>query len=300
MIISKSALEKIRRIIDKNYRSLMVNILGARVFSEEELARLKDLGLDVEDKDSLLSLIYYNNVLNDLSSTIGPTSISEMLAQQKDRPEGEAHSAAEEHINENFKQLLEKAKASSQAGIEGIIREYNLSYRNNALQNLERPDELDKLVMQSSVGGLKQALRDYSHDAERDWDRVAITETANAVGMGSVDRVVINNRDKDLGEVYVYRIPVNDAALCKFCRRFYLDGDQSPAVYRMSTLLNNGTNYGRKKDEWKPVATATHPHDRESGILELRPGWKVLPEGRLEFIGQNAWEDYIKDKVRND
>lgn len=299
MMISKKALEKIRKIIDRNYKSLLVNVVGTRVFTEDELRRLKDLGLDTEDKDSLLSLVYYNNVLNDLISTSGPTSIDEMLAQQKGTPTGKAHKAAEEHINENFIQAVEKLKASSQAGIEGIIRDYNLTYRNNSLQNLDRPDEMDKLVMQSSVGGLKQTLRDYTQDANRDWQRVAVTETANAMGIGSVDRVVMQNKDKDLEEVYVYRIPVNDAALCKYCRRFYLDADGTPAVYRMSTLLNNGTNYGRKPVDWKPVAGATHPNDRESGVLELRPGWHVIPGGRLEFIGLDAWKDYIKKKLRD-
>jgi hypothetical protein len=299
MMISKKALDKIRKIIDKNYKALLINVVGTRVFSDDELRRLKDLGLDVEDKDSLLSLVYYNNVLNDLISTTGPTSIDDMLAQQKGKPTGEGHEAAEEHINQNFVQAVEKLKTSTQASMEGIIRDYNLTYRNNALQNLERPEEMDKLVMQSSVGGLKQSLRDYSGDATRDWNRVAVTETANAMGIGSVDRVVMQNRDKDLEEVYVFRIPVNDAALCKFCRKFYLDADGSPAVYRMSTLLNNGTNYGRKPADWKPVAGATHPNDRESGVLELRPGWKVVAEGRLEFIGVPAWKEYIKKKLRD-
>ncbi len=299
MIVSKRALEKIRKIIDKNYKSLMINVIGTKVFSDDELRRLRDMGLDTEDKDSLLSLVYYNNVLNDLISTTGPTSIDDMIAQQRSKPEGEAHVAAEEHINENFAQAVEKLKSSAQASIEGVIRDYNMAYRNNSLQNLDRPGEMDKLVMQSSVGGLKQSLRDYTHDANRDWSRVAVTETANAMGIGSVDRVVMQNKDKDLDEVYVYRIPVNDAALCKFCRKFYLDANLTPAVYRMSTLLNNGTNYGKKAMDWKPVAGATHPNDRESGVLELRQGWKVMPEGKLEFIGLDAWRDYIQKKLRD-
>lgn len=278
MIISKQALEKIKKIIDNNYHALLMTVGG--------------------DK-SLLSMIYYNNVLNDLDSTTGPISIEDMTEQQRNVPQGEAHAVAEEHINENFIQLIQKLKANSQANLEGIIRDHNLSYRNNALQNLERTDALDKLVKQSTVGGLKQKLRDLSGDANHDWQRVAVTETANAMGLGSVDRIVMQNKEKDLDEVYVYRIPVNDAALCKYCRRFYLDGDDSPAVYRMSTLLNNGSNYGRKASEWKAVAGATHPNDRESGVLELRAGWKVVAGGKLEFIGLDEWRTYIQAKLRD-
>lgn len=299
MIISKTALEKIKAIIEKNYRALAVTVLGTSVLKPEELERLRKLGFPVDNKDSLLSLIYYNNVLNDLNTTTGPLTIPEMKEQQKGKPHGEAHEVAEEHMNENFFQMIEKLKTSVQTGIEGVIRDYNFSFRNNALQNLDRPEEMEKLVKQSTVGGLKAKLRDLSGDADRDWQRVAVTETANAMGMGSVDRVVMHNKDKDLEEVYVYRIPVNDAALCKWCRKFYLDADQTPAVYRMSTLMNNGTNYGKKTVDWKAVAGATHPNDRESGVMELRAGWKVVAEGRLEFIGLDSWREYINKKLRD-
>jgi hypothetical protein len=50
---------------------------------------------------------------------------------------------------------------------------------------------------------------------------------------------------------------------------------------------------------WRPVVGATHPQDRESGILELKPGWKVLAGGRLEYIGLARWAEYIKAKVRS-
>lgn len=84
---------------------------------------------------------------------------------------------------------------------------------------------------------------------------------------------------------------------CKYCRNFYIDSDDSPKVYRMSRILNNGSNYGKKADEWKPTALATHPNCRDSQLIELRPGWKVLPGGKQTFIGLDAWQDYIRNKV---
>lgn len=300
MLISKKALEKIRAIVEHNYRSLLVNVVGKAVLSEEELAELKRAGYDTENEESLLSLIYHNNILNDLTNTTGPLSVPEMVAQQVTKHTGVIHKVAEEHLNENFAQTIEKIKAGVQAGIEGLVRDHNFSFRNNMIQNTDRPEALSGLMKQSSVGGLKRTLREYSGDAYRDWQRVAITETANAMGMGSVDRVVSQNKDADLNQVYVYRIPVNDAKLCRYCRRFYLDGDGTPAVYRLSTLLNNGSNYGKAAGDWKAVAGATHPNDRESGVMELRPGWKVTVGGKLEFIGKPEWRDYVSKKVRSE
>lgn len=299
MIVSKKTLEKIKKIIENNYRGLLISITGPSVLSEEELLVLKRAGYDVKDKDSLLSLIYYNNVINDLSSQMGPISILEMQKQQQAKPSDAMHRAVEEHLNENFAQVVEKLKSDVQAKTEGLIRDYNITHRNKVVQNKDRPKEIDKLVKQSSVGGLKEVLRDSLEGSEKDFERLAITETSNALGMGSVDRIVAQNKDKKHSEIYVYRIPVNDALLCKFCRKFYLDGDESPAVYRLSQILNNGSNYGKKSIDWKAVSGATHPNERCSGILELRPGWKVTPGGKVDFIGYEGWKEYISSKIRD-
>lgn len=299
MLVSKEALEKIRNVVEKNYNSLLITLLGKNAFSKEELQKLESLGVDTDKNDSLLQMIYYNYVLNDMKANDAPRNISEMQQQQMVKPVGQAHEVAEEHVDANFKHVVDKLKADVQSSIEGVIRDANLSYRNNALQNLNRPEEVDQLVKDSMVGQLKQTLRDLSGDVSRNFNRIAVTEVANALGMGSVDRVVIQNRDKHPEDIYVYRIPVVDAALCKFCRKFYLDEDGTPTLYRLSTLLNNGTNYGKKTDQWKAVAGATHPNDRESGILQLRPGWKVGPGGRAEYMGLEKWDAYVRDKLKS-
>lgn len=299
MIISKEALDKIKKIINKNYKSLLINVLGRKVFTEEELKELEKLGVGTSNETSLLSLIYYHNVLNPPDSKTAPTSISDMLRQQQVKPSEEAHKVAEDHLNESLTHWTERLSADAESGIEAIIRDNNIKYRNNALQNLDRSDSADRLVMESTIGGLKQVLRDYSGDADKDWERVAVTSTSEALSMGSADRIIMQNRDKDLNEVYVYKIVVKDAALCKYCRKFFLDNDNTPVVYKLTTLLNNGnTNYGRKAPEWLPVIGPIHPRCRESGILELRPGWAVKSDGALDFIGQDKWPEYIDKKVR--
>ena len=232
MIVSKEGLEKIRKIIEKGYNSILLSTLGNSVFTAEQLEELSRQGLDITKTESLLEMIYYNNVLNQPGDTTAPLSISEMRKQQANRPTGDAHDSAEEHINESFKHVTDKMRSNVQSQIEGIIRDNNLAYRGNALQNRDRPDDIDQLVKESTLGELKQKLRAYGDGgATHAWDRIAVTETANAIGLGSVDRVVMANPESHPEDVFVYRIPVVDAALCKFCRNFYLDGVGSPAVF---------------------------------------------------------------------
>lgn len=300
MVTSSETLRKIREIIDKHYSAMIVSALGAQVLSDEEVARLRDQGMDVDNRESLLELIYNHNFINNPLTPNSPTSVEDMISQQSQpgiKPEGEAHNYAIESLNENTRQIIEKLKEDVKTRVEGIVRQNNDRYKMNALQNLDRSDIADRMVKESSLGEVKRMLRDTSGDANRDWQRVALTEMSNAIGAGSVDRIVSNNPQKDLNEVYVYRIIVGDSLTCKHCRRFYGDVGQSPKLYKLSTLLGNGSNYGKKQDEWKPVVGATHPNTRTSQIIELKPGFMVQPGGSVTFIGLDKWQDYINSTL---
>lgn len=302
MVTSRETIERIREIIQKHYARLVISVLGKDALSPKELKELESLGVDTSNPDSLMSMVYYHNFINHPVDEISPTSIEDMKAQQSVgglKPKGEAHDYTVENINDKTKQYIDKLKLDVMTRVEGIIRENNDSYKMNALQNLDRTDVLDDLVKESSLGKLKQKLRDTAGDGNRDWTRVAITEMSNAIGVASVDRIVSDNTGKELDDVYVFRITVKDAKTCKWCRRFYDDKDGSPKLYKLSTLLGNGSNYGKKTDSWMPVIGATHPNERCSQMIELKPGYKLQTDGSVSYIGLDKWNDYIFEKLQN-
>lgn len=301
MVTNKETIEKIREIISKHYSRLVVSVLGRDALSQKELKELESLGVDTSNQDSLMSLVYYHNFINHPIDEISPSSVEDMKAQQSVqglKPQGEAHDYTVENINDKTKQLIQKMKVDVMTRIEGIIRENNDTYKMDALQNLDRTDLMDELTKESTLGKLKQRLKDTSGDGTRDWTRIALTEMSNAIGLGSVDRIVSNNVGSDLDDVYVFRITVKDAKTCKWCRRFYDDKDGSPKLYRLSTLLSNGSNYGKKTDSWLPVVGATHPNERCSQMLELKPGFKLQTDGTVTYIGLDKWKDYIVNKLQ--
>lgn len=301
MVTKKATIEKIREIIGKHYARLAVSVLGRDALSEKELKELEAQGIDTSNKDSLLSLVYNHNFINHPVDDISPKSVEDMKSQQSVQgltPKGEAHEYTLENINDKTKQYIEKLKLDMMTKVEAIIRENNDSYKMDALQNLDRQDVLDELMKESSLGKLKQKLKDTSGEGSRDWLRVAITEMSNAIGIASVDRIVSDNRDSDLDEVYVFRITVKDAKTCKWCRRFYDDDDGSPKLYRLSSLLANGSNYGKKTDEWQAVIGATHPNERCSQVNELKPGFALTPDGKPNYIGLDKWKDYVLQKLQ--
>lgn len=301
MVTSKATLEKIREIINKHYNRLIVSVLGSKALNLEQLKQLQQLGYDVTNSNSLMEIIYNHNFINPVGKPGAPTSLPDMQAQQKVtgiKPVGEAHDYTITSIEDATKQYIEKLKMDVSTRIEGIIRQNNDQYKLNALQNIDRSFEADQLVKESSLGKVRQMLRDTAKEGNRDWQRVAVTEMGNAIGVASVDRIVGENKDKNLNEVFVYRIPVNDSKTCKYCRRFYNEED-SYKLYRLSTLLGNGTNYGRKTDQWLPVIGSTHPNSRTSQIIELPPGWIIGSGGKLKYIGLDKWSNYIHEKLHS-
>lgn len=296
-VVDKQTINRIRDRIESKYAKLAIMILGRENVPASYRAMHPDL-----DGEPILEKVYYHNYLNEENAEGAPDTLSGMISQQSQRgvlPSGEAHEIAVNYVNSNLLELLEKHKAEVTSRLIGIIQDSNNRYKNNALTDLDRPEQVDDLLKEQSIQQIKSRLRDYTQDANRNWDRIAVTETSNALGMGSADRIVAQNKGtKDADDIYVYRINPNDAATCKYCRAFYIDDDGSPKVYRLSTILNNGSNYGMKADAWKPVAGATHPNCRDSQLLELKPGWKVQSGGSVTWIGLDKWnKEYIQNKL---
>lgn len=301
MVTRKATIEEIRQIIEKKYAQLTISVLGRGVFSPEELQRLEDAGIDTSNRQSLLSLVYNHNFINHPVDIDSPQDIKDMERQQAVtglKPEGEAAEYTTTNINDKTRQYIEKMKLDAMTRLEAIIRENNDAYKMDALKNLDRSPMFDEMIKESTLGKVKQALRDTAKDANRDWTRVALTEMSNAIGISSVDRIVSDNMSSDLDDIYVYRLTVRDSKTCKYCNRFYNDSrDGSPKLYRLSTLLSNGSNFGKKPDSWMPVAGATHPNERCSQTIELKPGWKLLVGGKVTYIGLDKWRDYINEKL---
>ena len=89
----------------------------------------------------------------------------------------------------------------------------------------------------------------------RDVDRVSDFILHNAHDMGRAQQIKRAHGAK----AEAYKIVFDQA--CETCVTLYLtDGMGSqPKVFTIDELIANGSNIGRKKNDWKPVIGATHP-----------------------------------------
>jgi len=300
MVTSSKIIQKIKDIIDGRYANLLISLVGKNSLSPEDLKKLRSKGVRISDNPSLLELAYYHALLHHRNDDQKPTSLEEMKTHQNlaKKPKRKEFEYSAKHTNESMKLAVEKMKTDITTRIISAIQENNQTSKFNSLRTQPQTEEVQKLVRESTVGQLKRKLRDMSGDANRDWQRIAVTEVSHAIAAGAADQVISQNEGLDPNEIYVYKISVQDSALCNFCKQFYVDSDGSPKLYTLNYLLGNGSNFGKKKSEWLPTVGPAHPRDRESGILELKPGFMLLPGGHSTYIGPKEWNEYLIKKLQ--
>lgn len=103
----------------------------------------------------------------------------------------------------------------------------------------------------------KSELHHTLNEKDRDLERVAYYEINDAIKQGQAAKLMADgNVDK-----LVYKMPLSTA--CAQCRHLYLQEDgKTPRVFKLSQMISNGTNIGRK------------PHPIKGG--------KVNPAGRID------------------
>lgn len=124
-----------------------------------------------------------------------------------------------------------------------------------------------------SADRLASELGNRTQDWARDWRRIAVTELQGALN----DAVAIRTLRLDGPEGRIARIPETNA--CEACKTLFLDGDGRPRIFTVAEIVANGTNVGKKRDEWRPTVWGIHPR--------CRCGTQRVPAG---FAFNGAWE----------
>lgn len=133
----------------------------------------------------------------------------------------------------------------------------------------------DALGAGADWGALSVTLRREMGKSSRDWQRVARTELQGAYNEGVLAAGITRFGD----QARIARIPESDA--CKRCLDLFLDNGR-PIIFDARDIINNGTNVGRKPDEWKATIWPIHPNCR-CDTVSVPPGhnfsdsWDLIP-----------------------
>lgn len=135
--------------------------------------------------------------------------------------------------------------------------------------------------------GVTAVISDIGHqtgDWTKDLGRIVDTEMNNILQQGRVVQII---RDARGGDPLVYKDVFPGA--CRHCIRLYLTKGigSEPRVFRLSQLVANGTNIGRKVKDWRAVVGTTHPFCR-CLIHSLKAGMR-WDKTKHRFVYDERW-----------
>jgi hypothetical protein len=121
-------------------------------------------------------------------------------------------------------------------------------------------------------------LGDQSGDWSRDLARIAATEKQRAMQEGQAREMVKRHGDPET--ISVAKIPSPSA--CAHCTRLHLTNGQGspPIVFKLSELIANGSNVGRKARDWRVTVQPLHPFC-ECALVRVPEGWGFDEFGNL-------------------
>lgn len=275
-LLTPEQLQEIRQIVEDHHDAFVVNTVGPEVVTTEVLARLRDQGLVNVKIESVKDAYVYGQLMAMMQSPqVANMSFEQFKQHIRRNPiplsEAEMHAVrmAQMNAGQYCKGLgnrvniatgdtLIEADAAFRARTEGIIRDAT------AL-NIARRETVQKL---------KSDLSWASKDWARDWSRIAATEKQTAMQRGVADHY----RGRYGGDVLVAKRPMPDA--CRHCKRVFLGPDGQPRIFKLRTLEENGTNVGRRANDWLPVVGTVHPHC-QCQLIRVPAGWGFNEEGQM-------------------
>lgn len=164
-------------------------------------------------------------------------------------------------------QSIEQVKLKAQVNIDSINQRITSTVLNTALQSDLQMWQAIKEVIPAALENdtprykVIQMLREKTGDMARDWHRVAHTEMWDAKLQGEAEAILDNKSplSSQGAETLVYKKPAPNA--CAKCKQLYLESDGvTPRVFKLSELMSNGNNYGKKQADWLPTLGVLHPN----------------------------------------
>lgn len=264
MVLTLAQINDILGILRKHKLVLIAEQLGLNFLSQQDKDILTAAGIDLTKYTNSKGVIEHAYLFGILSEALGDDRAKKMnyVQFQKFIKSGNFIPLTED---EEFALQQLKLRAYTDLNSLGnriatgtsntIIRANQITKKK--LQDVVKDKAQEAVKMRWSAKKLASELGHATGDWARDWQRIAtylLTEAYNAGRAKSIER--------EYGADAEVWFDVKDE-VCKHCRELYLtdpdDENSEPKVFKLSEIIANGNNIGRKVDEWLPVIPPVHP-----------------------------------------
>lgn len=264
-MFTKNQINKIFDIIEFNTTFFIGGNLGTDILKKDDWAVLDKFGVkkDAFSKDiTPYEQSYYlgklASVLKTQTSKIGFSDLKKYFQQSQYVPLTELDNQILSHLKDTTYSHIKNLERGIKTDISGILNageiDHKLYYEDLIKEELTRA-VTEKDTVKSIVSRIGEKTRDW----ERDLGRIAETEMQNAYSYGKFNDYIAKFKDSNF---HLYKEVYPGA--CRHCIRLLTTkgiGSQ-PILFTPQQLLKNGTNIGRKPQDWKATIGALHPFCR--------------------------------------
>jgi hypothetical protein len=296
---------KIHQLIVDHHLAFTVDVLGPDAISRADYQRLVRQGL-LKDKP-----LEHAQVAIQAAHTVGKLATNdpnltkmkpdqfwrfvETAPPQFSQQERDAMTASRSVVG----RLITNLGVGLLNEFEQTTHEEGAKLRHEALATVQHEVALG-IARRSSRSEIEKRLKKKLDETERNWSLVVTTELHNAQEHGKALGLARGGRDP-----LVFKRPRPDA--CRFCKALFLVKGGRPRVFRLSELVNNGTNFSRRArrpvmrgagaTQWKPVVGCVHP-GCQCEMYELPDGMTLDSDGKMIVSMKKSIADELSADLR--
>lgn len=249
-ILTPKQIQEVMQIVDSYQTVFIASSIGTDVLTDYEKWLLKESGFDIKKLkgiDSNLDQAYKFGILsNGLKETVVKKmtypDFKRMLEKQNFLPLTPTEIARSNYLKERAY---------------GDVRVFGSRIQND-VRSIIMDESQKGLDSKKTAGSISKEIGRKTGDWERDFDRISDYVLHHSFNEGRVSEMQRQGGSTQLVYFDVY------PGACKHCIRLYLTGPvgSEPKVFTIKELRDNGTNIGRKVEDWKPTISGIHPHCR--------------------------------------
>ncbi len=284
MLLTPKQLEEVFSIIELNHIIYGGQTIGTDILSPADKLMLKKFNIDINDlKQNFPQLVqsYHwgrlSAALKNQASKVEYNDFLKYLKKGQYIPLNKREQASLKYIKQNTYSHINGLGDKIKQTTNGIIIEEDRKLRDKYQETIG--EELQRGVEQrKSVQEISSDIAHKTGDWGRDMNRIIDTEMNNAFQEGRADQLQREKGDEVLCYKDVY------PGSCRHCIRLYLTSGvgSQPVIFTLKELKENGTNYGKKVNDWKPTLYGVHPFCRCN--LHEKPKGYVWDEEKEAFV----------------
>lgn len=265
MTLTSEQIQELLSIINTNQSILVGNQLGMDFLSEYDKSLLVNAGIDLDTLyDSSVDSIYQSfhfgmlaEALNNAQAInkLSYTQVKDYIKQGRYIPLTFIERETIQHIKNQTLSDVRSLNGRIFQDINGILTNEG---RKKQVAFIKKEIE-QGIVDQKTLRQVSNEIHKKTGDWSRDFDRIVEYQMNSAYQQGRAAMIQKNSGDED---PEVYKKVFTSA--CKHCVNLYLTAGpgSEPRIFKLSEIIGNGSNIGRKVPDWKATIDSTHPFCR--------------------------------------